>query len=186
MYMSVEKFDKEIKRLKNKGYTPITFNDIENSDVINKPVIVTFDDGYEDNNINAYPILKKYGVKATIFLCANFIGKNNYLSIDQINDMKDIVDFQSHTINHKNLAEIDEKSMEYEIGESKRALEELLGKKIDVIAYPYGSYSKRTIDITKKYYKYGVTFTIGEFYFGVSDNYEIRRYHNFYSINTSQ
>ena len=145
MYVSPETFEKQIKEIKTRGYTPITFNDIRNVETIDKPIIITFDDGYEDNYSNAYPILKKYGVRATIFLVANYIGKPNYLSISQITKMQDIIDFQSHTLSHHRLTEMDFKKMEYELSQSKQRLEALLGKDINVIAYPYGDYDKKTM-----------------------------------------
>jgi peptidoglycan/xylan/chitin deacetylase (PgdA/CDA1 family) len=175
MYVSPQTFEKQIKYIKDNGYTPISFGDINNADKIHKPVIITFDDGYEDNFTNAYPILRKYKVKATVFLIADFIGKPNYLSISQINSMKDIIDFESHTMSHRRLTDLNPEQMEYEISKSKTTLENLLNKKIDVIAYPYGSYNEKTIEITKKYYSYGVTFTFGKYKNGVSDDFKIRR-----------
>lgn len=177
MYVSPRAFEKHIREIKAKGYTPITFNDIKSMEAIDKPIIITFDDGYEDNYLNAYPILKKYGVRATVFLVVNYIGKPNYLSISQIRKMQDIIDFQSHTMSHHRLTEMDQEKTRYEISQSKKCLETLLGKKIDVIAYPYGNYDKKTIQTAKKYYQFGVSFTNGKYYYGISNNYKIRRIH---------
>ncbi len=175
MYVSPETFEKQIKEIKSRGYTPITFNDIKNVETIAKPIIITFDDGYEDNYSNAYPILKKYGFVATIFLVVNYIDKPNYLTISQITKMQDIIDFQSHTMSHHRLTEMDSKKMDYEMSQSKQRLETLLGKDINVIAYPYGDYDKKTMLTAKKHYQFGVSFTHGKYFYGASDNYKIRR-----------
>ena len=61
--------------LKNDGFTVISFEQIDQIAGIKKPVIITFDDGYENNYTYAYPILKKYNFTATIFVCTDFIDK---------------------------------------------------------------------------------------------------------------
>ncbi len=177
MHVSPKAFEKQIKDIIDRGYTPITFADLKNNKTIDKPIIITFDDGYEDNYYNAYPILKKYGVRATIFLVTDFIGKPNCLSLSQITQMKDLIDFQSHTMSHRRLTELGSRELEYELSQSRIKLEALLNKKIDVIAYPYGSYNRNVIARVKKYYSFGVSFTFGKYYYGASDNYKIRRIH---------
>ena len=88
-------FDKQMQYLSDNGYNTITPDELYDSLAGNKelpenPVLITFDDGYEDNYTNAYPILKKYGFKGTIFVISSFLGKNkNYITWDQ--DRKSVV-----------------------------------------------------------------------------------------------
>jgi|APSaa5957512493_1039668.scaffolds.fasta_scaffold00145_22 peptidoglycan/xylan/chitin deacetylase (PgdA/CDA1 family) len=76
-----DRFESHIKFLKNKGHTFVNLNDISSSDLknINKPTIIYFDDGFKDNIKNALPILKKYGVKATVFITTNIADGNSTL-----------------------------------------------------------------------------------------------------------
>ena len=75
------KFEDEIKYLHDANYHTLSFKDLEDWKVGNpiavKPVLITFDDGYKDNYTNAYPILKKYNMKGTVFLVSSFVGDNN-------------------------------------------------------------------------------------------------------------
>ena len=175
IFVSPVTFEVQMKHLKDKGYTGITFQDFGNLDKIDKPILITLDDGYEDNYVNAYPILKKYGFKATIFLISGAIGASRHLSLQEIDKMKDIIDFQSHTVTHQHLAEMTLQQMDTELSQSKKTLEAMLGKKIDVIAYPYGSYDERVLAVAKKYYSFGVTTNFGEFYQNQGDDYQIKR-----------
>ena len=110
-----------------------------------KTAAVTFDDGYLDNYTQAYPILKKYNIPATIFVVINRIGKHmgndDYMSWAQIKELSEsgLITIGSHSMNHPNLSEIEsEQEMESEILESKNILEESLGRKVDLFSYPFG------------------------------------------------
>lgn len=172
MFVSPKQFEQQMKYLHDSGFTPITFKQLDAVSSIKKPLIITFDDGYEDNYLNAYPILKKYNFKATIFLISNAIGHERYLKINEIDQMKDLIDFQSHTVHHWNLTKLPKASVEKEIIDSKTDLEKLLNKRVFVLSYPYSAYNKNIISITKKYYKYGITMS----------NYKIYEYPGTYEI----
>ena len=85
-----DQFEAQMAYLAAEGYTTITIDEMmdayeHGTPLPEKPVIITFDDGYADNYENAYPILKKYGFKATIFLIYDFTNTYpNYLTWDQI------------------------------------------------------------------------------------------------------
>ena len=71
--VSASEFDRQLKWLKNKNYKIVSIEDavkIKNQ----KSAVITFDDGYRDNYEIAFPILKKYGFNATIFLATDFVG----------------------------------------------------------------------------------------------------------------
>ena len=102
--VSPENFKKMIDELSRRDFTFLTVDDL--SKIIQgrkklplKPVLITFDDGYEDNYTNAFPILKSYGAKASIFLIGSLVDKPGYLTWDMVSEMSyiNLMDFQNHT-----------------------------------------------------------------------------------------
>lgn len=105
--------------------------------------IITFDDGYRDNYLNAYPVLKKRHVPAAIFVVSGNVGKSSkWVSGDEMRDMvSHSMTIGSHTVSHPLLTDISSDEAFNEIMASKIQLEEMLGKTVDYFAYPRG---KRT------------------------------------------
>jgi len=176
LHVKPAEFEKQMQYLKDNGYTVITFDDLDKTEHIQKPVIITFDDGYEDNYTYAYPILKKFGFKATVFLVADFVGNSSILNKDEILEMRDLVNFQSHTLSHPELTKLKPEEAEKEISLSKTKLEELTGTKMNAFAYPVGYYNANILEMVKKYYKYAVCngggmYTTGESLFEIKRIY---------------
>jgi len=109
-------------------------------------VVITFDDGYQDFEIEAFPILEEFKFSATVFLPAGFISKerSNFknkrcLSWDQVRELAKLgVHFGSHTMTHPNLRDLQWEQVEREIISSKEIIEENLGKRVESFSYPYG------------------------------------------------
>ena len=129
-------------------------------DLPQKAIILTFDDGYVDNYLNVWPILKKYDFPATIFLTVNLIGKklNNaqkkplpILGWPQIEKMhkSGLIDFQSHGASHINLDLLAEYQIKSEILESKQIIEHKLKKECNIFAYPRGLFNENIIEILR-------------------------------------
>lgn len=130
-------------------------------EIPDKTVILTFDDGYEDNYLNVFPLLKKYNFPATIFLSAGLIGGQresksqdiilNILNWPQIEEMHQsgLIDFQPHTVSHPKLAKISREIAVQEIVESKKLIEKRLNKQCRIFSYPYGNYNQSIIEILK-------------------------------------
>lgn len=120
MIITPEDFDAQMKTLSDNGYTAVTFDELNNyvtygDELPEKPVVITFDDGYTSNYEYAYPILEKYGMKATVFVIGSSVGKSTYRETDlPINPHFDedaivemvesgVIDIQSHTYDmHRN------------------------------------------------------------------------------------
>ena len=158
LFVSPSRLEQQIEYLLQNGYTPIFFEDLKNVDKIQKPVLLTFDDGYDDNYTDLFPILKKYKVKATIFMITGSIGTEHYLTKEQIKEMADsgYVSFQSHTVTHEFLSTRTDEQLVTELLESKKELAKITGKESFVLCYPTGKYSQASLDATRKYYQFGL------------------------------
>lgn len=148
-------FEKQVSYLASNGYSTINLSDLykalyQDGVLPEKPIILTFDDGYRDNYDYAYKILAKYGKKGTFFVISDAIGTNSYLTADQIKEMSDAgMDIQSHTKTHAELAKADIAKLTVELGIAKKEIEKLTEKPVYFIAYPFGQYNERTIRVAK-------------------------------------
>jgi len=191
IWVTVQSFEQNLISLKRHGYSPITFEQYQlflNGEFIlpNRPVILTFDDGYEDNYTHAFPLLKKYGFSAVIFLVANSMRRTNFWDADepqeplmtdkQIREMSTAgIGFGSHTITHPNLTQCSLEQIKKELVDSKQMIEQLTGKEIISLAYPYGAVNESIKSITAETgYKFGVATNSGPLKF-YEDLFEIRR-----------
>ncbi len=154
-----EAFAKQLDLIVEKGYTTITFKDIEAGNIPAKPVILTFDDGYADFYTSAYPEIKKRKMKAVSFIIVNDIGKSNYMSRDQINELRQSnIEIGSHTLSHPDLTKISSDKIDTELKQSKENLETMFGIKVISLCYPSGKTNSEVETIAKNIgYTYAVT-----------------------------
>jgi peptidoglycan/xylan/chitin deacetylase (PgdA/CDA1 family) len=149
-------FEEQMAYLAKHGYHTISLEDLFNfydgqGKLPDKPVIITFDDGYEDNYLTALPILEKYNMSATVFIVPNLIGTEDYLSWQQVAEMQQRhTEIGSHTMSHIAMDEISEEQQRREASESKLALEQHVGKSIRFFAYPFGQFTTVTEQILKE------------------------------------
>ena len=141
-------FEQQMAFLKDNGYHTITSHEMymaftDGAPLPSNPVLITFDDGYADNYTYAYPILKKYGMKAAIFVITSLMGKPGYLTWGQAAEMEasGVVSIESHTVNHGSLTELTDEQVRYELTEAKHDIEQRLGKEVEFLAYPTGAYN---------------------------------------------
>lgn len=158
--------EKQLKYLSTNGYETIFVTDLDNLQIYKKPVILTFDDGFLDFYTNAFPLFKKYNMRASLYVVKDFTVKGGYCNIDQIKEMEEsgLIDIQSHTVTHTRLATLNLDQIKSELIDSKTYLKEKIGKDSTVICYPYGSYDKRVLEQAKENYKYGLAMDGGVYY----------------------
>ena len=164
-----EDFDWQMKYLVDHGYHTISPDELyaflEGKGTLpDRPVLITFDDGYVDNYTNAYPILKKYNLKATIFIVTGFVSeRKGYLTWDQLREMEQHgITAQSHTVTHAPLPELSDERIREELIVSKQQAEAELGHPIEFIAYPTGAHDLHIVGIAKEAgYKGGFTVKYG-------------------------
>jgi peptidoglycan/xylan/chitin deacetylase (PgdA/CDA1 family) len=150
MCVPTETFRNHMKWLSENGYRSAGLFDLLEGKTDEKSVVITFDDGYEDNYLNAFPIMREYGFAGTIFLIARKIGEQSYLKISQIQEMhKADFEFGSHTLSHPNLKPLSADEKRREISDSKIVIEKLLGMQCDFFCYPFGHFDKESIEIVK-------------------------------------
>lgn len=154
-------FEKELASLNSHHYQTYFLKDLP--DILNGSInystqsaILTFDDGYADFYTDAFPLLKKYQIKATIFIVNNFIGRKGFLNKDQIQELLNskLVEVGAHTLDHVYLKAAPEKTAQKEILESKLSLEKMFGSEVKTFAYPFGAFTQQTLDLVK-----GATFS---------------------------
>ncbi len=139
-------FDQEMGYLAQNGYTPISLDTLygifnNQAPLPPKPIVITFDDGYIDFYANAYPILKKYGFHAVVFVITGFVGQPPFLSWNNIHEMQSsgLITFEAHTVNHAYLPKLSFTNMLKELQDSKNTLQSQTGYTVNFIAYPFGA-----------------------------------------------
>jgi peptidoglycan/xylan/chitin deacetylase (PgdA/CDA1 family) len=164
-YIESDKFEAMIKGLLDEGYQSVFVSEavdyLQQKQLPKQKIMsISFDDGNEDFYTNAWPILQKLNVKASMYLMTGVRGKD-WLTVDQILELNDtgLVEFGSHTVWHPKLTKISAEEQAKELTDSKEFLEKLLNKKSNILAYPFGLYNEEIKAQTKTAgYAAGLTF----------------------------
>jgi peptidoglycan/xylan/chitin deacetylase (PgdA/CDA1 family) len=169
LMMPEEEFEGQMAFLKDSGYRVIPLSHLE--DFLNgekalpeKAVVITIDDGYESAYTIAYPILKKHGFPATLFIYTDYIGAGrNALTWEEIREMEEsgLITAQSHGKSHADLKKEQQEGNDQVIAEllvPADLIRRKLGHSADYLAYPYGRTSKGVVMLLKKNrYRLGLT-----------------------------
>jgi peptidoglycan/xylan/chitin deacetylase (PgdA/CDA1 family) len=163
--MPAKTFERQMQYLAENGYHVITAEDLVafleyRQGLPKKSVLITMDDGYRSVYNTAYPILKKYGFKATLFIYTSFVGVSKMaITWDQLKEMQtDGFTIGSHTIYHSDLTNPKEGESEQEhiarlkeeLNGSKKIIDRKLGQDTYFLAYPFGYYDQRSIQMAKE------------------------------------
>lgn len=155
--VSPENFRRQMRFLSEHNYNVISLAELVQAKLEKKrlapnTVVLTFDDGYEDNYLLAYPVLKKYSLPAIIFVIADSIDGEGYLNYQQIKEMASsgIIDIGSHTLSGAYLPGRSRGELGREICLSKKTLEANLNSRIKFFCYPIGGFSPGIQEIVKR------------------------------------
>jgi len=158
--ISKEKLQRQFEYILHKGYQTLSFKDLNETVKIGrplpkKPLILTFDDAYVDFLVNAVPLLRKFGFKATVFIPVGYMGKTNswdhgsdsILSANEINKLTNIddIEFGIHSFLHRSYADMDPDGIEKDLELCIQTLGYHNIPFVRVLAYPYGSYPRKDI-----------------------------------------
>jgi peptidoglycan/xylan/chitin deacetylase (PgdA/CDA1 family) len=153
--MTPEQFAAQLDRLLAEGYTTVSFYQFLEyltlgSPLPEKPVILTFDDGYRDNFVNAFPALKERGMVATFFVVTDFLDEERpaYLNWEMAREMLAAgMSIESHSRNHASLEGKDDDYLVWQALGSLETLQFELGVRPRFVSYPAGEYDQRTIAV---------------------------------------
>jgi len=152
-----ESLDQQLRYLHQNGYTVIPFESLvdamtsASATLPAKPVVLTFDDGWEDAFREAFPLLLKYNDTATFFVFTNGIGTRDFMTWPQLAAMQAAgMEIESHSVSHPYLSAITDKiDLWKEIEGSREIIASHLGREPEIFAYPFGTYKELDIAILK-------------------------------------
>jgi peptidoglycan/xylan/chitin deacetylase (PgdA/CDA1 family) len=162
--VSESNFKQHMGFLQEQGFTTIDLDDYlyfrqHKNELPPKPVIITFDDGYENNYLYAYPVLKSLGFKAVIYSVSDpdakefnmFEFPEHLLSPEQMRELsRNRISIQGHTKSHAYLKFLTDDKIREELEDCKNMLESVTTRQVIHLAIPYGSYDKRVFNIARK------------------------------------
>lgn len=157
LWVSPRQFRSQMSYLAEHGYKTITFVDLKKildggQPMARNTVIITFDDGYQNNYTQAFPVMKEFGFLGVVFLVVQTVGWENtwhdpaseiripMLTWTQVEEMQKAgFEVGSHTMTHSNLETLEWKQATEQITKSRRVLGEFVGQEPVSFAYPYGA-----------------------------------------------
>lgn len=146
-------FEEQMAYLHENGYATLSMADF--LDMLDgkqaapdKAVLLTFDDNTADFTEYVMPVLQRYDMKATQFTVTGWIDNPINMNTEEMKQIDAAgIDVLNHSVSHPNMTELGKEEQREEIADAGEALEQLLGKKQDVFAYPYGYYNADTMAV---------------------------------------
>ena len=164
LYCHLPRFKAQMQMFKWLGYQVISLDDavagLAGKIMLPaKPLVLTFDDAYVDFLEHAAPVLKSHGYPATVYAVSSLVGTTSswdagigpdpapLMNAGQLREVQDMgFTIGSHSSSHLRLAEQSDERIHSELRDSKHALEDLLGRRVDHFCYPYGSHDLRCVE----------------------------------------
>ncbi|MBN2415865.1 polysaccharide deacetylase family protein [bacterium] len=157
-------FERVIAHLAEAGFTTVSLRQLQNNASLpERPIIITFDDGYESVYTHALPILRHYGFTATVFVISGYVGAANrwdvnlggllfsHLTRTQIAALSRAgFEIGSHTVHHPDLTRLPHASARQELLRSRRTLSELTDTDVTALAFPFGRYNRTVVDLCRE------------------------------------
>jgi len=147
--LSTSGFARQMEFLDKHNYNVISLEEMvglikEKKRIPSKTITITFDDGYRNNYLCAYPILKKHDFPATLFVITDFIGKKGYMTTSDLKELtENNITIASHTKSHQWLPSLNDANLKEELVVSKAVLEKITSQEVKFISYPVGAHDER-------------------------------------------
>lgn len=144
-------FTRQMDWLAANGYHPIDFDDLRGyllggSQLPNRPVVLTFDDGYRDLYTAAYPVLRAHSFKAVAYIVSGFVNSPSNVTAEQVVEMDAHgIQIGAHTVSHADLTKLSAGSLTHEVADSRAALEGLVGHPVLDFCYPSGRFNDSVV-----------------------------------------
>lgn len=144
-------FAKQLDYLKSQGYTTITFRQLSQKVLPPKPVILTFDDGYQDAYTTAFPALRERSMVGTFYIVSGFVGNPNSVTWQQLKEMQAAgMEIGAHSVDHADLAQATAADQQVEIAGSIQEISRQLGRPVTTFAYPAGKWNQTTVELLQQ------------------------------------
>ena len=149
--VSPSDFAREMDWIAGNGYHPVDFNDLRayyagRAPLPSRPVILTFDDGYNDLYTAAFPVLKQHRFKAVAYIVSGFLGRPDNVTREQVLEMDRAgIEIASHTVDHVDLTRVAAAQLTHQVADAKTALEQLVGHPVVDFCYPSGQFSPSVV-----------------------------------------
>lgn len=178
-----QKFEQQMAYLADNGFEAVDLYDLSlaitsKRELPEKPVVISFDDGYLDNYENAFPIMQDYGMKGTFFVITEFIdeGREGYMTWDMVKEMSEAgMRIESHSKTHPDLSTADRDHVIYEALGSMETIEAHIGYTPRYFCYPSGRYNEETMAILEELGYWGAVTTADGPWHGFDDRFEWSR-----------
>src|SRR5271166_4525879 len=168
--ISPERFERHMLALAQNGLRAVSVETLKDwldggAPLATGAFLLTFDDGFRDVRLHALPVLERLGWPFMVFLVSSLVGKEDFwtrdsnpdgatyplLNAEEILDMQHRgVSFQSHSCSHPSLPALEEDKLASELVESRAALQQMLGRPVDYLAYPFGHLDERVVMATRR------------------------------------
>ena len=153
--ISPAQFEAELQYLRSRRIAVISMEQLyrrmERGAPLDRVVVATFDDGYDDQYRYAVPLLRRYGDGATFYVVTGNIGRPRHLTWTQLRDMRaDGMDLAAHGVAHDDLSKMTPLQQAYQIDGSVDTLRQELGEPVDSYAYPSGRFNRETLALVRR------------------------------------
>jgi peptidoglycan/xylan/chitin deacetylase (PgdA/CDA1 family) len=175
-----EMLRQQFQYLADNGFTPMRLYDLSlaitnQQELPEKPIILTFDDGYLDNYQHAYPLLTEFGYPATFFVITDLVDQNHpaYMNWEMLRELAAAGhDIENHTRTHPDLSTLTRDGMYGQISRARQRIQEEVGQPARYLCYPAGKYNETTLEVVEELGLWGAVTTQSGRWHGFDERYE--------------